>query len=219
MKRMMTAWALALAGVATVPAQAATFVQDGGAARGLTIATSGTVGQTFTMIGTSLTSFGFRFQTGLAGTVDGPVTFSLRDGGSLTGAVLKEVTATPTVAGNRTNFWYDFALGGVALTAGNVYTAAVSTTANRLAVVYSPASTGTVDGYTGGQLLAANTPFNPSTNCGRGICDANFRFDYATAAPGAVPEPATWALLMLGFGAVGYTLRRARGLRTVRQIV
>lgn len=32
--------------------------------------------------------------------------------------------------------------------------------------------------------------------------------------PGAVPEPATWAMLILGFGAVGATLRRRQ--RTVR---
>lgn len=28
--------------------------------------------------------------------------------------------------------------------------------------------------------------------------------------PGAVPEPATWAIMLLGFGAAGYTLRRRR---------
>jgi len=29
-----------------------------------------------------------------------------------------------------------------------------------------------------------------------------------TFAPGAVPEPATWALLLLGFGTVGFAMRR-----------
>ena len=28
--------------------------------------------------------------------------------------------------------------------------------------------------------------------------------------PGAVPEPSTWAMMLLGFGAVGYTMRRRR---------
>ncbi|MDR6790707.1 hypothetical protein J2Y58_004090 [Sphingomonas sp. BE138] len=219
MKRLMTAVALGAGGLgAAVPAQAATFVQDGGAPRGVTISTGGTVGQTFAMIGTSLTSFGFQFQTGLSGTVDGPVTFTLREGGSLTGTILKQVTATPSLAANRSNFWYDFTLGGVALTDGALYTAALTATTNRLSVIYSPAATGTVDGYTKGQLLTANAVFNPTTNCGKGICDANFRFD-STGATGAVPEPATWALLMLGFGAVGYTLRRARGSRVARQRV
>jgi hypothetical protein len=31
-----------------------------------------------------------------------------------------------------------------------------------------------------------------------------------TAGPGLVPEPATWAMMMLGFGAVGYSMRRRR---------
>lgn len=32
--------------------------------------------------------------------------------------------------------------------------------------------------------------------------------DYTAAAVAGVPEPATWALMLLGFGAVGYSLRR-----------
>lgn len=32
----------------------------------------------------------------------------------------------------------------------------------------------------------------------------------AAAATGAVPEPATWAMMLLGFGAVGYGMRRQR---------
>jgi hypothetical protein len=33
-----------------------------------------------------------------------------------------------------------------------------------------------------------------------------------TPTPG-VPEPATWVMMALGFGAVGYALRRSRGWR------
>ena len=39
------------------------------------------------------------------------------------------------------------------------------------------------------------------------------------ATGGAVPEPATWAMLLLGFGAVGYALRRGRGVKVARQLV
>ena len=29
-------------------------------------------------------------------------------------------------------------------------------------------------------------------------------------APSAVPEPASWAMMLLGFGAIGYSMRRRR---------
>jgi hypothetical protein len=32
----------------------------------------------------------------------------------------------------------------------------------------------------------------------------------STAAAGAVPEPATWSLMLMGFGAIGFSLRRSR---------
>ncbi|TCP30410.1 PEPxxWA-CTERM sorting domain-containing protein [Sphingomonas sp. BK235] len=37
----------------------------------------------------------------------------------------------------------------------------------------------------------------------------------AAVAPGAVPEPATWAMMILGFGAIGYAMRRKTVLRFV----
>lgn len=40
------------------------------------------------------------------------------------------------------------------------------------------------------------------------LAPARFRFD---AEPGAVPEPATWAMLIAGFGMVGASMRRRRG--------
>jgi hypothetical protein len=36
-----------------------------------------------------------------------------------------------------------------------------------------------------------------------------------TAVPAAVPEPATWAMMILGFGAIGYAMRGRRRV-TVR---
>ena len=35
-----------------------------------------------------------------------------------------------------------------------------------------------------------------------------------TPPAGAVPEPATWAMMLLGFGCVGFSMRRQRRLRT-----
>ena len=33
-----------------------------------------------------------------------------------------------------------------------------------------------------------------------------------------VPEPATWALMLVGFGAVGYSLRSRKTLRTLQAV-
>lgn len=54
----------------------------------------------------------------------------------------------------------------------------------------------------------------------------NIRFQYGTAfsdtnlpgTPGSVPEPGTWALMLLGFGGIGVAMRRRRGQPTLMQI-
>ncbi|WP_341209732.1 PEPxxWA-CTERM sorting domain-containing protein [uncultured Sphingomonas sp.] len=219
MKRMMMAAALAAAGVMTAPAQAATVVQDAGGSRGTSIFQYGPVGQSFTMVGTALDKFGFQFQTISTAQTNAALTFSLLDGDSLSATVLKQVTGTPAAGAARQNFWYDFDLGGLTLTDGGTYTAVVSATTDRLGLVYGPAASATADGYAGGQLLTTKPAFNANSNCTTGICDANFRFTSSGATGGAVPEPATWAMLLLGFGAVGYALRRGRGVRVARQLV
>ena len=219
MKRVMMAAALAAAGVIAVPAQAATVVQDAGGSRGTSIFQYGPVGQSFTMVGTTLASFGFQFQTISTAQANAALTFALLDGSTLGATVLRQVTGTPVAGAARQNFWYDFDLGGLTLTDGAIYTAVVSATTDRLGLVYGPAATATGDGYAGGQLLTSKPAFNAASNCTTGICDANFRFTSGGASGGAVPEPASWAMLLLGFGAVGYTLRRTRGVKVARQLV
>jgi hypothetical protein len=54
---------------------------------------------------------------------------------------------------------------------------------------------------------------NPSTN----NAPSGFRVEASNAAvPGAVPEPATWAMMTLGFGAVGFGLRRKKVSTRIR---
>ena len=38
----------------------------------------------------------------------------------------------------------------------------------------------------------------------------------AVANVAAVPEPATWAMMLLGFGAIGFGMRRRRGAKTIQ---
>ena len=45
----------------------------------------------------------------------------------------------------------------------------------------------------------------------------NFFLSYTTLSPGEVPEPATWLMLLLGFGVVGSALRRRSPSRRARQ--
>jgi hypothetical protein len=61
--------------------------------------------------------------------------------------------------------------------------------------------------------------FNPAFDFGAGVyaandnVDLNFRtFVDPAAGPGAVPEPAIWAMLIAGFGLVGATARRRRAM-------
>jgi hypothetical protein len=37
-------------------------------------------------------------------------------------------------------------------------------------------------------------------------------------APGAVPEVSTWAMMLLGFGAIGFTIRRRKSNQELTQL-
>ena len=71
-------------------------------------------------------------------------------------------------------------------------------------------------GFLNGGSIFGNLGFNPSIN-------NTYRFDLTSGentlttfakvgegAIGAVPEPSTWALMLLGFAAVGFTMRRSK---------
>lgn len=44
--------------------------------------------------------------------------------------------------------------------------------------------------------------------------DYTGQFAYSVAAVAAVPEPATWAMMLLGFGGIGFAMRRRSQVRT-----
>lgn len=68
----------------------------------------------------------------------------------------------------------------------------------------------------------ANAPLTAGTNNvltvnGRDTGDGAFSGTLTFAAVSAVPEPGTWAMMLLGFGAVGFATRRSRRRSTLMQ--
>ncbi len=63
-----------------------------------------------------------------------------------------------------------------------------------------------------GRALAANAAVTLDTNIVTNDCgDGDFgSYGFSGGRNGVVPEPATWAMMLLGFGAVGVCFRRAR---------
>lgn len=212
MLRHLAAAALAAISFTASAADASVVVTSG--TRGATIGTSGPIGQTFVADGVALSSFGFQFATGNTAAENTPVTFQLLLGAGLTGAEVVSRTATLSIPTGRTPTWYDFDLTGTTLVLGQSYTALVSTGSTRLSLIFGPnLSTSGVpasgDAYLPGSLIATRsfettTPYCATNN----TCDANFRFTSLAAA--AVPEPATWAMMMVGLFAVGASMRARR---------
>lgn len=61
-------------------------------------------------------------------------------------------------------------------------------------------------GIDGQSIANASLTFN-----GSGVGDVRqIRLDEVRATPGAVPEPATWGMMLIGFGAIGAGMRRRR---------
>jgi hypothetical protein len=68
---------------------------------------------------------------------------------------------------------------------------------------------GTVIGIGIGQGGGAGTGFHAyADNLALNTTQGSFSYDFQ--APAAVPEPATWAMMLFGFGGVGFQLRRKR---------
>ena len=185
-------------------------------ARGVQIAAFGPLGQSFTAVDSNLTSFGFQFQTFNAGAASAPVLWSLLAGEGLTGVVVASRTLNlPTNLPGRTGVFYDFDITGTTVNVGQKYTAVLSTGTTRYGIALGPEYnifTGQPlggDAYTGGRALFTTMPFSNCTNDATSNCDLNFRVTGTTATT-AVPEPASWALMLGGFGLVGGALRRRR---------
>lgn len=216
MNRFNLAALLAFGTLSPAVAQAAPITVVSGT-RGVTIGgISGPVGQSFVATDALLSSFGFQFA--MANNVpDATVNFSLLSGAGLSGSVIATRSATLSGIAGRTGVFFDFNLTGTVLTLGQAYTAVVSAPSTRLALIFGPTLANGVpvsgDAYAAGSLYSTAPIDNYCTTSG--ACDANFR---TNALASAVPEPASWAMLILGFATVGGMARqgkRGSGRRSV----
>lgn len=212
MKPASLAAALVLASFGAGTAHAATTITVVSGTRGVVIASNGPVAQTFVANDTLLTNFGFQFGSSAAAVTTGSVTFSLLAGVATSGTALASQTVTLTGLAARGATFYDVFTGSVALVAGQTYTALLSGASANLSLAFGPNSTGNVDAYTPGVLIKNNALDQACAQ--NGYCDANFRF--TTAAAAVVPEPGTWAMMLLGFGMVGGAIRYRRGATRLR---
>lgn len=204
---------------AATQASAATLEVTSGSQRSFILSYFGAAGQSFTAVDTNLISFGFQFNALNAGDANLPFTFNLYAGETLTGTSLAtRIFTLPTSINTRTPTWFDFDITGTTVALGQKYTSVLSSSSSRNGVVMGPdinIYTGAElsgDAYTSGRAIFTREVY---PNCAQtGNCDLNFRVTGNTPVA-AVPEPATWALMMLGFGMVGFSMRR-RSKQSVR---
>ena len=216
MKHVLAAALAATLSFVSSTADAATLsVISGSGQRSTLVSFSGPLGQSFTAIDSNLTSFGFQFYALNPNNANAPFTFTLRDGEGLTGSTLLTRSFTlPTSINTRVPAFFDFDITGALVTIGQRYTAVLTTANTRNGIVVGPdinIFTGAElsgDAYAGGRAFFTNTGF---TNCTRDVsnCDLNFRVTGNTPMA-AVPEPATWAMMLGGFGLAGGALRRRK---------
>ena len=192
-------------------AWAGTFQVVSGQQRAFILSAFGDTGQSFVAVDPILNSVGFQFTALNPINANLPFTFSLFAGQTLTGTALVTRTVTLPATIGSTPTWYDFELGSTAVTAGGIYTAVLSSGSSRVGPVLGPdinIFTGAElsgDAYVPGRALFTREVY---PNCPlTGNCDLNFRVT-GTAAATAVPEPASWAMMVGGFALAGAALRR-----------
>jgi hypothetical protein len=178
-------------------ASAAEIVSDGPWFGTFNIQYFSPVGQSFVAVDPILTSVGFYYTPAARFLPSAPITLTLFDGAGVGGNIVASRTFQPPVDATG---YFDADFAGTALTVGSTYTAAVSSTTGYFGLGY------TLNYYGDGQVYSAldltdYLPVSPSS------IDLRFRI-LGTDAVAAVPEPACWALMILGFGMVGAGLRR-----------
>lgn len=78
-------------------------------------------------------------------------------------------------------------------------------------------------GYFSGAPLFGSTTFANQTFASLGLTAGTYNFSIPNdtiriVVPGAVPEPSTWAMMLIGFGGIGYSMRRRRKTMAIAQV-
>ena len=209
MKRFIAAALVAaVAGTTAQAAQAAEFTPVQGGTAAASFVSSGPFEQSFVANAGLLTNFAFTFASTNRGAATGSVTFSLFAQNGDT-ALASQTTALTGLTFRTLGGFVEVFAGSVALTAGTTYRAVLSSDSTNLVLGYNNAS----DAYTSGALTRRT---NSDAACvdGSNRCDANFRYSVQPVA--AVPEPASWAMMLTGFALVGGAARYRRRAAVLR---
>ena len=82
-------------------------------------------------------------------------------------------------------------------------------------------------GYVNGSALSGSTTFANRTFTSLGLTAGTYNFSIPSdtitlivpgTGAGAVPEPSTWAMMLIGFGGIGYSMRRRRKTTAIAQL-
>ena len=221
MKIAFAASAAAL--VFALPAAAAETLQvvSGPAGtRSVSISAADPIGQSFTAFTDTITSVGFQFNSLNPTQPNDPITLRIFAGETLSGTALFTSNFTlPSSINSRTPQWFDIAVSNLAVTNGQRYSLVLNTGSSfRNALVVGPdfnVQTGQFSGgdaYAGGRLLTNWSGIYANCQGANSNCDANFRVTGNLVAA-AVPEPGAWAMMIVGFMAVGGAMRASRTRR------
>ena len=185
---LLVSAACAITAVVASPASAAVFDITYGTALNAEITTAPSTGTTQTITGITGTFLGSAI-TGIIANPYSPATDYYTD-------LNQKVYATPTAPVTTDPIYEYYAFDNLLLT-GN--------TLDSSGLLFQT-STNVANLFTSGTTQLVYTP--RGTNAAATTLSGSFSI--APAAMGAVPEPASWAMMILGMGAVGYAMRSAK---------
>ena len=163
-------------------------------------------GQVFTAPGNSLSSWTFfNSSNSSAGETFGIAAWN---GTSVVGSNL--FSSASNTVGALSGGYYGHTVSGInlALTAGASYFA-YFTTFGTASPISSISFSGSATSPLGGGFRYSNDGGAPAGASYSGYFVPNMQYS-ASFVNGAVPEPATWAMMILGMGAVGFAMRRRK---------